>query len=50
MSDTDRCCGTAVMRNEGAKQPSERRQAVAVSADGGQTYGPIRMHADLITP
>ena len=36
----------AVMRNiqEG------KRQAVAVSDDGGETFGPIRLHPDLLTP
>ena len=36
----------AVMRNvqEG------KRQAVAVSDDGGESFGPIRLHPDLLTP
>ena len=27
-----------------------KRQAVAVSDDGGETFGPIRLHPDLLTP
>ena len=36
----------AVMRNDAGSH----RQAVAISSDGGETFGPIRMHPDLITP
>lgn len=31
------------------EQPGHR-QAVAVSHDGGETFGPIHLHKDLITP
>jgi sialidase-1 len=37
----------AVMRNNIA---GEHRQAVAVSDDGGTSFGPVRMHPQLVTP